>query len=63
MKFKILVTTLTDSGTDSDSDSKPHGYIVLQNMFTLHLLGLGSLLPIYVQDRNPNPYSSPSLAI
>ena len=43
--------TETDSGMDSDLDSKFDGYIVL-NMLTLHRLRLGSLLPISVQDRN-----------
>ena len=48
----------TDSGTDSDSDSKSDGYIV---RCRTHWLGL----PVCVQDKNPslNVYPSPSLAI
>ena len=42
--------------TNFDSDSKLDGIVY----FAPHRFGLGSLFPISVWDRNPNPNRSPS---
>ena len=49
----------TDSGTDSDSDSKPNGYR-LYYAESVHIAQTLTRIPISAQGRNPSP--SPQLS-